>query len=205
MGLARTPPQIVYPRNTLVTPTQSSSQAQRPLPALSVSSRSSSIRPLPRAPFTPVKSDDKPSSVSEHELEPELVPAIPPSPGPHTPLPARLTPVAAARPILTQSENGPLHAHISSLQKQLAELNKERNDYRAKLAESEKQVEAEVARRERTVKDLSAQHELDKNEWNETTSVIQVIHNILHRQAKIDSVNERIAMLDLERRTTQQD
>ncbi|KAG9079460.1 hypothetical protein FS749_008519, partial [Ceratobasidium sp. UAMH 11750] len=202
MGLARTPPQIVYPRNTLVTPTpQSSSQhasSSRPLPALSA--RPSSVRPLAKPPFTPVKNEDTSTALSQSEPVARASPALD-----HTPLAARPTPVAAARPILTQSENGPLNAHISSLQKQLGELDGQRKELSARLAEAEKQVELEIARRERTIKDLAAQHELDKNEWSETTHVMQVLHNLMHRQAKIDSVNERLAQLDLERRMTQQD
>ncbi|KAG8757823.1 hypothetical protein FRC12_010166 [Ceratobasidium sp. 428] len=200
MGLARTPPQIVYPRNTLVTPTtQSSSQhgaSSRPQPALP---RPSASRSFADPPFTPVKNDG-PSTAPR----PELVISASPTPD-RTPLPARLTPVAAARPILTQSENGPLNARINSLQKQLGEVDAQRKQLKSQLAETEKNFELEAARRERTIKDLAAQHELDKREWNETTHVIQVLHNLMHRQAMIDNANERIAQLDLENRMTQQD
>jgi hypothetical protein len=104
---------------------------------------------------------------------------VQPSPGfANSPLLARSTPVAAARPIITQSENGPLNAHINSLNKQLSELEGQRKDLNTRLADSEKKLELEITRRERTIKDLAAQHEMDKNEWRE---MIQVVSRLKSR------------------------
>lgn len=174
MGLARTPPQVVYPRSSFITPTQGAgtqSQPRQPLSRALPPPAKSSAEP-PVTPVKPEKASAAPrSSVTRLEYPPLSAQSSSGEPG-FTPLSARVTPVASARPILTASENGPLNAHINSLNKQLAELEAQRKDLNARLADSEKKLEGEIIRRERTIRELAAQHEQEKQEWKETFRVV---------------------------------
>lgn len=176
MGLTRTPPQVVYPRPPLAqtsqapppqTPTQPGRQP--PLP----SGRSSgSGRAVARPSFTSAQIESTPAArpntvpdhlvISSQSSSDSVV---------FSPLSAQATPVPA-RPILTQTENGPLNAHINSLHKQLGELEGQKKDLNARIGEYEKKLENEITRRERTIKELAAQHELDKNQWKEMFNAV---------------------------------
>jgi DNA repair exonuclease SbcCD ATPase subunit len=178
MGLARTPPQVVYPRSSFITPTPqgvgTQSQSRQP-PALSSDrvppQNISSVEP----PVTPVKSDKTPTApprLSATRLEYPPLSAQSSGELGFTPLSARVTPVPSARPIITVSENGPLNAHINSLNKQLAELEAQKKDLNVRLADSDKKLENEIIRRERTIKDLAAQHDQEKQEWKEVYDAV---------------------------------
>jgi hypothetical protein len=179
MGLTRTPPQVVYPRSTFITPTPQGGPSTQPHQTPSLSTPRASLQPHIQQgtedPVTPVKADRKLESSSRPSTNGlQHFPTSSQSSGGagFTPLSARVTPIAAARPIITPSENGPLNAHINSLNKQLVELEALKKDLNARLADSEKKLDSEIARRDRTIRDLTIQYEKEKQEWKDTLSAV---------------------------------
>ncbi|QRW18110.1 Nucleoprotein TPR [Rhizoctonia solani] len=190
MGLPRTPPQVVYPRSTFITPTPQGGPSTQPLST----SRAPSPPPIeesPEDPITPQTSIYTSIRQSSNGAG-------------FTPLSARVTPIAAARPIITQSENGPLNAHINSLNKQLVELEALKKDLNARLADSEKKLDSETSRRDRIIRDLSLQYEKEKQEWKDTLNAVQIIHNIAHQRARHELEQERLNYFNSESRILQQ-
>ncbi|KAF8699206.1 hypothetical protein RHS03_07383, partial [Rhizoctonia solani] len=206
MGLPRTPPQVVYPRSTFITPTPQGGPSTQPLST----SRAPSPPPIeesPEDPITPVKVDNKLNSSSRPSTSKlQYIPQSAQSSNGagFTPLSARVTPIAAARPIITQSENGPLNAHINSLNKQLVELEALKKDLNARLADSEKKLDSETSRRDRIIRDLSLQYEKEKQEWKDTLNAVQIIHNIAHQRARHELEQERLNYFNSESRILQQ-
>ncbi|CAE6473008.1 unnamed protein product [Rhizoctonia solani] len=211
MGLTRTPPQVVYPRSTLMTPTPQGGPSTQPHPTSSLSTpRVSSQQPIqqsPEDPVTPVKAEkrvDSSSGPSSNNLQHFPASARSSNGVGFTPLSARVTPIAAARPIIAPSENGPLNAHINSLNKQLVELEALKKDLSARLADSGKKLDSETARRDRTIRDLTIQHEKEKQEWKDTLNAVQIVHNIAHQRARHELEQERLNYFNSESRILQQ-
>ncbi|CAE6414898.1 unnamed protein product [Rhizoctonia solani] len=211
MGLTRTPPQVVYPRSTFITPTPQGGPSTQPHQTPSLSTPRASLQPHIQQgtedPVTPVKADRKLESSSRPSTNGlQHFPTSSQSSGGagFTPLSARVTPIAAARPIITPSENGPLNAHINSLNKQLVELEALKKDLNARLADSEKKLDSEIARRDRTIRDLTIQYEKEKQEWKDTLSAVQIVHNIAHQRARHELEQERLNYFNSESRILQQ-